>query len=150
MFSCRLYRHISCERTKNLIHHGPQCRESRTLFAPEKLRSFTMSGVNLPARRYDDDGRRTPSYIFVFPTIRSRSDLQTSCSECTRRRWLRGSIAERLNRSTFIQTNVYTRSRVRLRLSTTSPSYRLRPHSGLLSDGRMESSKFELIDRTLS
>lgn len=65
------------------------------MFAPEKLRSFSVSGVNLTGRAVTMTTGRTPSYIFVFPTIRSRSDLQTSCSECTRRRWLRGSIAQR-------------------------------------------------------
>lgn len=82
----------------------------------------------------------------MFPTIRSRSDLQTSCSECTRRRWLRGSIArERFNRSTprpdeclyALETLVRLRPLDRSRASYRAPTRH--------SDGRMESSKFELI-----
>lgn len=95
--------------------------------------------------------RGTPSYIFVFPTIRSRSDLQTSCSECTRRRWLRGSIAYsvltgwRAFRRMFIRAG---NSRSASTLDRSS-SYRA-PTASKRTLGRMESSKFELISGTLS
>lgn len=146
----------SCTRLK--IRQRERERAQAVVRRPKRSRCVLRIERKFMGRCNDDDDddgeeEETPSYIFVFPTIRSRNDLQTSCPECcTRCRWLGGSIAALTGR--------HAARRMFIRRWKVSFDFNSRPLSmtscaysrGGLSDalGRMKSSKFELIVGTLS